>query len=470
MTTRVHRIPQTALGALRGLRVFRGAPARLGVVAGLVVFAVLAGTSASYAYFQATQAATASAGAGTLSVTTANLSSLAYTFRNDQLDTAGSVTVTNASDTADGIARTATVALSATGDSVALNAIKFVYWAKGATETCTIGRAKTGAVSWATGASVTATLAPGASATWCVESYVTAASDLAAADGSLSITPKVAASLPAGGWSAAANSTTTQSSIGIYPGFTGMTTDWSYIRPANVGGTKYCLDVSGGADANGTRVISWPCKTAGTTNQLWKFVADGAFYGLQSNNAQTRRAEQNGTGAGSLIFTNASSTATTQDWQVQRVSAGLYQLVNRSSGLCLSATTASGDLTTQPCTDAAATQRFVVSPYLATTACTTATTGNMFAGYQTSVTYSWTTANPGPFKVYVGSALVATTAADASSVTLGPYTGGGAQTVTITDSSATASAAAGDTVVGTAAFTPRTTTAAASCSITNMVN
>lgn len=460
--------PRTRVAAR--LSSLRGAPARLAAVAGIVTFAVLAGTSVTYAYFQATQGATASATAGTLSVTTSNFGSLAYSFRNDQTDTAGSVTVTNGSDAADGIARTTTVVLSASGDSVALNAIKFVYWPKDVAETCAVGRSKTGAVSWATGASFSATLAPGSSASWCVESYVAAASDLADTDGALSIVPKVAASLPAGGWTAATSATTTEASVGIYPDVAGMPSDWSYIRPANVSGTRYCLDVSGGADANGTRLISWPCKSAGTGNQIWRFLAEGSFYSLQANNAQTRRAEQNGTGSGSLIFTNASSTATTQDWQVQRISAGLYQLVNRSSGLCLSATTPSGDLTTQPCTDVAATQRFIVSPYLATTGCATATSGGFFWGYQTSVTYSWTTQNPGPFKVYVGSTLVATTAANATSVTIGPYSGGGTQPVTITDSSSVASAASGDTVVGTGAFTPRTATAAASCSITNMVN
>lgn len=464
MSRRIRFSPRTALAA------FRGMPARLGIVAAIVAFAVLAGTSASYAYFQVTQGATTSATAGTLAISTTNFTSLAYTFRNDQVDTAGSVTVTNTSDTADGIARTATVVFSATGDATALSAIRFVAWVKGATETCAIGHSKTGAVSWATGATLSAALAPGASASWCVESYVLAATDLADADGAMSITPKVAASLPAGGWTAATAATTTESSVAIYPGFTGMATDWSYIRPANVSGTKYCVDVAGAADADGTHVISWPCKTGGTSNQIWKFLSDGAYYSLESNNAQTRRAEQNGTAPGALIYTNTSATANTQDWQVQRISTGLYQFVNRASGLCLSATTASGDLTAQPCTDAAASQRFIVSPYLATTACSTAVTGNASTGYSTNVTYTWTTSNAGPFKIYVGGTLVATTAANATSATIGPYSGGSTQNVVITDGSSTASAAAGDTQIGAGTFTSRATGTTAACSISNMVN
>lgn len=454
----------------RVLTAFRGAPSRLGVVAGITTFAVLAGTGTSYAYFQVTQAASASATSGALTVSTSNFSSLAYQFRNDKTDTVGSFTVTNGSDTPDGLARTATIVLSATGDAIALDNIRFVYWAKGATETCAVGRSKVGAVTWRTGASFTASLAPGASAAWCVESYVNAATDLADTDGTVSLTPTATASLGAGSWTARAAETASENSLAIYPAYTAMGTDWAYIRPSNVSGTRYCLDVSGGADANGASVISWPCKTGGTTNQIWKFLADGATYSLQSNNAQTRVAEQNGAGTGAAIVTNTASTAATQDWRVQRISAGLYQFVNRSSGLCLSATTPSGATTVQPCTDVSAQQRFVVSPYLATAACSATTTGTMASGYQTSVTYSWTTTNPGPFKVYVGGALVATTAANATSVTIGPYSGGSTQNVTITDSSSSFSAAAGDTQLGSGTFTSRTNAAAAACSITNMVN
>jgi len=207
-----------------------------------------------------------------------------------------------------------------------------------------------------------------------------------------------------GNFTGSTSATTTQSTQYIYPGTTTAdTSHWFWIRPNFSNASyNYCLDVSGGSNASGTIVISYGCKNSGASNQNWKFTASGAtgYYTIQPRHATGLRIDNNGStasGAGISVNTAAGSpsTATNQQWQLQLVSTGIYEMVNPLSGMCLTSPNGTGQnlgqLTQTPCAGTVY-QQFKVSQAFENFNCTVSG-GNW--------TWSWTSAATGPYHVFV---------------------------------------------------------------------
>ncbi|MES1170650.1 MAG: hypothetical protein ABUL47_08185, partial [Leifsonia sp.] len=72
---------------------------KLAIATALTGFLVLAGTTAGFAFWSASNTVSSTVGAATLSLSTTNFTSVGYTFGNDSLVTTGSVTVTNTTTT-----------------------------------------------------------------------------------------------------------------------------------------------------------------------------------------------------------------------------------------------------------------------------------------------------------------------------------------------------------------------------------
>ncbi|MES1169850.1 MAG: RICIN domain-containing protein, partial [Leifsonia sp.] len=271
---------------------------------------------------------------------------------------------------------------------------------------------------------LTASLAKNASVIYCVRSSIASRETVATSTGTLTFQPKISGTITVDNFTGSASATTTQSTQYMYPAQTTDVTHWNWVRPNYTTSTyDYCVDVSGGGGSNGSLVISYGCKTSGTDNENWKFTASGAtgYYTIQPRSATGLRVDDNSSttsGAGVTVNTAAGtpSTAKNQQWQLQLVSAGIYELVNAYSGMCLTSPGGTdvnlGQLTQAPCSGSAL-QQFIVSQTLENFTC--ANSGNNWV-------WSWSSVTTGPYHVYVSNGTttteVATTASTASGVTV----------------------------------------------------
>ncbi|HWM34702.1 MAG TPA: RICIN domain-containing protein [Pseudolysinimonas sp.] len=373
-----------------------------GLIAAAVVTLLGVGAGAGFAAWSGTATVTGSASAAQLAVTTTNFTSAAYTFGNETLTTTGSVSVSNTTTTTSTRVPALTLAFSRdSGASALAQKVALTVWYQ-ASGTCTTSTSVgAGAVTgtWASFAGLSTTLAKGATATYCIRSTIADRQDVALAGGTQSFVPKVTATLSVGSFTGAATATATAGQVTryIYPAASLSTTTWYMVKSSG-----QCMDVSGGGtSASGTAVISYPCKTSDTTNQEWLFTADGStgYYDLtpRSGTSTNVRADINGaTSAGAAVTVRTDGSSAGQLWQPQLVSTGVYQFVNKLTGMCLTSTaTSSGAVTQAVCSGAGTQQHTLTStgstaPALQNLQC-------MDGSYSTTAGIHWTTASNGGY-------------------------------------------------------------------------
>lgn len=345
--------------------------ARVGIVAAIVAFTVLAGTATGYAYWSAT--AQASLGVGAATLTTSATGWSATTLGNETISAAssnsltstGSVTITNTTSTTSTQSQALTATFSRQSGSTALAAATtLTVWSVASAASCTAGATPSSPTSgtWSAGVTVTAALTPGASVVYCLRNTVADRQSAADASGTLTFTPQVAAQLAEGNFTGGSMATSTISTQYVYPLSSISAASWSYIVRA---GTTWCWDVSGSGTANGSLLISYACKNNGDLNQDFRFIDDdGDGYGdIQARHtASLRVAAAASTASGSAVDMRTAATGTAvQQWQPQLVAANTYQFVNRYSGLCLSLPATSTGVATQVTCNGGADQKFTLT-------------------------------------------------------------------------------------------------------------
>ncbi len=371
---------------------------RAGIIAAVVAFSVIAGTMGSYAYWSTSAQATLGAGAATLSSTTTGWA--ASVLGNEDvvstgsasLSTTGSITFTNTTTTTSTQSQTLTATFSsASGDATLAAGTTLTAWYVASAASCTTAAIPVSPVTgtWAAGVVVTRSLAPAASATYCLRNTVANRQNVDDTDGTRSFVPQAAAVLSISNFT---NSVTTTSAISteyIFPLQTISAGYWWYITRAT---TTWCWDVSGSGTTNGSLLISYACKNNADLNQDWRFMdADGdGYFDIQARHAPAIRvAAAASTTSGSAVdMRTANTTDPQQSWQPQLVSAGTYQLVNEYSGLCLSMPAVSTGVGTQVTCNGGADQKFTLTQRALITLSSFACT-DVGSGSGMSVSYTW---------------------------------------------------------------------------------
>jgi len=375
--------------------------ARVGVVAAIVAFSVIAGTATGYAYWAATANATLGVGAATLATTSTG--GAADVLGNEDvsavsvntLTSTGSVTITNTTSTTSTQSQTMTATFSRqSGSTVLATATSLTVWSVASAASCTTGATPTSPTTntWTNGVVVSTTLAPGASVVYCLRNTISDRQQVADTSGTLTFIPQVSAQLAINNFAGGSTTTSSVSTQYVYPLQSVSAAYWYYIVRA---GTTWCWDVSGAATGSGSLLISWPCKNNTDGNQDFRFMdADSDGYGdLQPRHATNLRvAAATSTTPGSAIdMRTAATTTAVQQWQPQLVGTGpnTYQYVNKYSGLCLSAPATSGGVMTQVTCDGGADQRFTLTQRAVVSLLTFACT-DIGATTTRSVRYDWT--------------------------------------------------------------------------------
>jgi len=421
---------------------------KLAIAAAITGFLVLAGTTAGYAFWSTSDSVTTTVGAASLSISTSNFTSVGYTFGNETLVTTGSVTVTNTTTTTSTQSGAVSLTFGPAASATLAGKVTASIWSTTSAANCTAAASVPSGATvalWSASPVLTTSLAKNASAIYCVRSSIASRETVATSGGSLTFQPMITGTITVGNFTGTTSATTTQSTQYIYPGTTTAdTSHWFWIRPNFSNASyNYCLDVSGAATSSGTIVISYGCKNAGASNQNWKFTASGAsgYYTIQPRNATGLRIDNNSStasGAGITVNTasGSPSTATNQQWQLQLVSTGIYEMVNPYSGMCLTSPSGTdqnlGQLTQSPC-NGTVSQQFKVSQAFENFTCTVGG-GNW--------TWSWTSAANGPYHLFVNhggtlTELATTSGSTATGVSLAYGTvtyGNGTYPITIVDS------------------------------------
>jgi hypothetical protein len=327
-------------------------------IGALITLLLASGAGVTFALWTASTTATSSASGAPLAVSTSFGGALpGSAFRNDLASITGTVTVANTSNISASqsanrtAARTITTQLAATiPNPNAAKTAQFAVraWATTTPATCATQTVPANAPSgtWASFPALTANLAPGTSANYCVRVTASERTNLGVAGGTFAITPTAISTITVAGssWSATASAPAiTQSTSHIYPAASLSTSNW--MRIADAAGTT-CLDVSGATDAENTALIGFGCKAnndAGKANQRWRLVADGSYYRIVTQLASGRAFVASGTQAGAGIVMSATANDS-GSWQLQQIATNSYQLVNKASGLCLTRGVASGGI------------------------------------------------------------------------------------------------------------------------------
>lgn len=399
-------------GRLRSwLTAFDGKPLRRGILAAAVVALMVAGAGVAHAAWTASVTATSTASAASLTVTTSNVNSLGATLGNEAIASSGSVSLTstgsiavaNTTTTTSTTVPALTLTLSSAGGSLA-SAVNATVWyqANGVCTASTSVGAGSATGTWGGSVVLASTLAKGATATYCVRSTIANRQNAAIAAGTQSFTPKVVAKLTVGNFTgtASAQSSSAQATRALYPLATPTATSWFMVKRAGSAGNGLCMDVMSGSTTSGAAVITYTCKTSDFGNQEWQFTQDAStgYFDIKPRNAQPLRVDaQSGSVA---VITDGS--AVTQLWQPQLAGVGVYQFVNKSTGLCLVSSASSGTTAMSVATcDNSASQRFTLTE--------TATGGT--GGLQnvtcqdytnaTNISLSWTGTGLGPYRTQV---------------------------------------------------------------------
>lgn len=357
---------------------------RTGLVATIVTFLILASSGAAYAYWSAQASLSSTAKAGSISIALGNVASMQNTFVNDTRIRTGSITLTNTTVSPSTTPQPVTIGLGiVAGGSTQLAAgLDVTVWGPTTASSCTDTATPTGTVgsgTWASFAALGTTLTPGQSTTWCVRTTNDERTELASASGTLAIQPTVTVTLKPGAWTAVTTAATTQSTQYIFPPAMPTSTSWYSITAA----TGLCLEVSASGGVGATLSPS-TCRVApGQAFTLSGADANGYLTVMPKSNLLVRW-DGGGAGAGSPVTMQAATGTANQAWQLQQVAAGVYQLVNQNSGLCLS--TGGAAVVQSPCAGSAA-QHFTLAPVTFTISPVCTNNGN--TGSKGRVTYTW---------------------------------------------------------------------------------
>lgn len=349
---------------------------RAGIVLALVAFLALSGTGA-YAYWSVTASLGTSASAGTLAVGATWSSSISGTLTNASYSKTGEITVTNTTSTTSTAAMPYTVTLSFAGAApgpLATN-LTLTAWKKSGTCTAVGSPSYTG--KWGAPPALAGSLVKGSSDVWCLRTAVDERSQLATPSGTVTITPRVSATLTKGtSWTATSTtvSDAPQRTSYIYPAPVPLPSSTLWYRLKTSVATADCADVrasghAGQSPAQNTDVIAWPCRGTQSANQQVRFTpTDTGYVTISYRHDPTAKVGVvgNSTAAGAKLVTQtAVSGEYSQQWQFQEKSPGLYQLVNRRSGLCIAPDTAMSspiEIKQVACSGASA-QEFTLTPW-----------------------------------------------------------------------------------------------------------
>ncbi|MCC6270565.1 MAG: RICIN domain-containing protein [Microbacteriaceae bacterium] len=324
---------------------------RVGVTIALVAFLVLGGTGA-FAYWGVTASLGTSASTGTLAVTTSWSSSLGATLTNSSYTKTGEFTVTNTTSTTSMATMPYTAMLSYSGGTpgpLASNLILTV-WKKSGNCTAVGFPSYTG--TWGTPPALGGSLVKGTSDIWCIRTAVDERSSLASPTGTVTITPRVSATLTMGTYWTRTSTTVNdavQKTSYIYPAPVPLPSSTLWYRlKTSVAGSD-CADVRGSgragqSPAQNTDVLAYACRGTQSANQQVKFTpTDTGYVTISYRHDPTAKigVAGNSTAVGAKLQTQVAVTGEySQQWQFQQKSPGIYQIVNRRSGLCIAPDTA----------------------------------------------------------------------------------------------------------------------------------
>jgi hypothetical protein len=330
---------------------------RIAAVAAIAVFTVLAGASASWAYWTTQATASVTVKSADLTVTTANFTSINKTFANETLVGTGSVTVTNSTTSPSSQKGQVTLTFTGTGGAAYRGNFSFVVWLSTVANPCTDAATPGTTLASGTWGGTTTYVTPGGSGfsvgesrTYCVRTTVAPATTTWPASGAPSFTPQISAAIALGNYSGTASATGTQQAQYMFPLASPVTstTTWYYIHRVFTAG-NYCADLESGTGPNG---IAWPCKSSGTANQSFRFDAvtgKAGYYTIKSNITAGTVLQQNATGTPVTSVAVVAGQAN-QQWMIQQTSTSyvgtatryFYQLINASTGQCLTYVTVNG--------------------------------------------------------------------------------------------------------------------------------
>lgn len=358
---------------------------RTGLVATIVTFLMLASSGAAYAYWSAQASLSSTARAGSISIALSNVASMQNAFVNDIRIRTGSITVTNTSVSPSTTPQPVSIGLGiVTGGSTQLAAnLDVTLWGPAIASSCTDTATPSGSVAsgtWASFAALSSTLTPGQSTTWCLRTTNDERTELASASGTLTIQPRVTVTMTAGTWTAVATATTTQSTRYIFPPAVPDSTEWYSITAA----TGLCLEVSAPGGVGAALSPSTCQVTPGQAFTLSGADANGYLTVTPKINSLLRLDNGGATTDGSLVTMQTATGTGNQAWQLQQVAAGVYQMVNQNSGLCLST---SGAPAVQALCAGSAAQHFTLTPVTFVIGLVCTNDGNL--GSKGRVTYTW---------------------------------------------------------------------------------
>ncbi|QIK63109.1 ricin-type beta-trefoil lectin domain protein [Leucobacter viscericola] len=319
----------------------------------LSIAGVLAG-SAAYAALVPAVTASGSVTAGNLSVAVTTPPNA--TMRNSDSSVAMPFTVTNTSATSSTQKAATSVKFSSDNSAFGVGWVWPVANAAACPTNAAIGTGPS-VLPWPAGGTVTTSLAPGESQTYCVRSMQTGT--VVHASGSMAMNITTAATLSLGNFQASNQSTARITTKAIYPSVI-PADNWYRVKPF---GQSRCLDVTGGINAtSGALVGTYTCHTQETTaygNQWFSFKQlsqSNKTLAIRPNGPSGTSMQPRGTSV--EVRTTAETSA--QQWLLQQVNETTYQMVNMETGLCVTAPTAVGQLTLAVCDDLTS-QRFTLT-------------------------------------------------------------------------------------------------------------
>jgi len=387
------------VSARRPLRL--GLSSRLAVIAGIVTFAVLAGTGTSYALWSATAQVSSTAKAATVSVTQTAVSgsTLDITYSSTALAAAGAYTVKNTGS------RSSTWSLGATGASTnsttfaGLVTVALGIVTSGCTTSTSLVSPVTG-VFGSTAVAISGTLAAGASVIVCLKTSITAAN--VAANVSKSVVATVTSTVTAGTWSATSAAATFTQQTPAQTTTAVSNTAWYWIKTTL--NPVRCVQTEYYGQTSGTPLWQENCNTIAeqesNKNEYWKFVptSDG-YYRITSRNATTMGWSKSAAGEANQYLRMSDTTATTGQWLLSANANGTTTFKLRSDLTLCAAVTGAGTavmvyLTVIPCVANNAAQQFqivmleVVVPPAVTLTCSDSGGWNAVFGWPILTSYT----------------------------------------------------------------------------------
>ena len=323
------------------------------------VISAVAGGSSAMAVWSARVTASGSVSAGSLSVAFAGVVPTT-TFINSSLSSTASVSVSNTTSSASAPDAELELTVSGPATSPLAAVTNVVVWTASSPSECDDAAAPGGdavAGNWANSVTLTsAALAPGSTQNYCVRSSVATRQAAASGSGAQSFQAQLAARLVLHSFSVSATSVSDVTSAWIFP-FSTLSSSWYNFMPS---GQAACVDVSAGPNAPpGSAIGTYVCFGSGTDFQM--FTLDplaGTLVAIRTAVSNFNMAADPG---GAVIVQVNDPSSPAQRWEPQLVSPGVFQFVNDSNGLCLTAPASFGPLSVSAC-DGSPGQAFTAIP------------------------------------------------------------------------------------------------------------